>query len=248
MIQIAAVIQARMGSTRRPGKVTHFLAGVPMIDHILRRIQHVPEFDAVVLAVPDSPSEAPLAEAASRMGVRLVRGPEEDVLQRFILAGETVQARHIARICSDCPLVDLTLAQTLCRSHLESGADYTITPDSIPLGTGLELVRLDTLRQIARETASPIFREHVTNYIHAHPEQFRQNHVPAPAHLRGKTFRLTVDTDPDLVLMENIFKTFYTPLQPVLKLEDIIPYLDSHPELTQINTEVVQKDWRKEAK
>ncbi|SVD75943.1 uncharacterized protein METZ01_LOCUS428797, partial [marine metagenome] len=125
MNTVAAIIQSRMRSTRTPGKALRPLAGIPMTEHIIKRLQQVTEFDRIVLAVPDSPSEEPLVRLAQDTGIDLVQGPEDDVLQRFILAGDRTGADHILRVCGDNPLIDLNLARSLIRRHLETNADYT---------------------------------------------------------------------------------------------------------------------------
>ncbi|MCS5621352.1 MAG: NTP transferase domain-containing protein, partial [Nitrospinaceae bacterium] len=137
---VAAVLQARMNSTRFPGKAIYPLVGVPLTEHIINRIKAVTDFDHIVLAIPDSPSETPLVEMAQRLNIAIARGPEEDVLERFLIAADQVKAQHIVRICGDNPLIDRQLMRLLIRTHLKENADYTITPDPIPLGTGTEVV------------------------------------------------------------------------------------------------------------
>ena len=106
---VAAVLQARMTSTRLPGKSLYPLAGVPLIEHIINRIKSVTDIDHIVLAVPDLPSESNLIETAKRLNVAIIKGPEEDVLKRFLMAADHVKAQHIVRICGDNPLIDRQL-------------------------------------------------------------------------------------------------------------------------------------------
>ena len=244
MIAVAAVLQARMTSTRLPGKSLCPLAGVPLIEHIINRIKEVTDFDHIVLAVPDSPSETPLIETAQRLNVAITKGPEEDVLQRFLMAANQVKARHIVRICGDNPLIDRQLVRSLIQTHLAQDADYTITSDPIPLGTGTEVARVDALKQIAKTTTEPKYREHVTTWFHDYPAIGVQSRVPAPAYLINKSHRLTVDTENDLILMEKIFENFCTSASPLPDLEKVIEFLDTHPDVAQINASVHQKNWR----
>ena len=244
--KIAAIIQARTGSTRYPGKVFRPLGGVPMIEHIIKRIQQVPVFEAIVLAVPDSPSEHELVALAKRMGIVSLMGPEEDVLQRFILAGDRVEADHVLRVCGDSPLIDLELMNSLAQNHLASKADLTIPAGDIPRGTGTEMVRLSTLKEISAKATLKPYREHVTVYIYDHPDQYVISHVLPPAYLQGKTFRLTVDTDRDFLVMDKIYSVFFNPAQSAVNLEQAISYLETHPEVANLNADVIQKDWRLE--
>ncbi|MBI5428375.1 MAG: hypothetical protein HZA02_08890 [Nitrospinae bacterium] len=244
--KIAAVIQARTGSTRCPGKVFRKLAGIAMIEHIIKRVQQVPAFDRIVLAVPDSPAEDGLVAVARGMGIDSIKGPEEDVLRRFVMAGESVGAEHILRVCSDSPLIDLELMASLAQTHLEQNADLTVPTGEIPIGTGTEMVKFSSLREISEIADKKPYREHVTAFFYDHPDQYSIVRVSPPAYLQGKKFRLTVDTDRDLLLMEKIYSLFLDPADPVANLSRIVSYLESHPEIADLNADVPQKDWRLE--
>ena len=248
MVAVSAVLQARMNSTRFPGKALYPLAGIPLVEHIINRIKAVTDFDHIVLAIPDSPSETPLVEMAQRLNIAIARGPEEDVLERFLIAADQVRAQHIVRICGDNPLIDRQLMRLLIRAHLKENADYTITPDPIPLGTGTEVVKVKALKNIAETTTEPKYREHVTTWFHDNPAVVVQSCVPAPAYLKNKSHRLTVDTRSDMTLMEKIFDAFYTPKSPLPNLEKVIQFLDTRPDIAQLNSDTHQKNWRPEAK
>ena len=244
MVAVSAVLQARMNSTRFPGKAIYPLVGVPLTEHIINRIKAVTDCDHIVLAIPDSPSETPLVEMAQRLNIAIARGPEEDVLERFLIAADQVKAQHIVRICGDNPLIDRQLMRLLIRAHLKENADYTITPDPIPLGTGTEVVKVKALKSIAKTTTEPKYREHVTTWFHDNPTLVSQSHVPAPAYLMNKSHRLTVDTRNDLTLMEKIFDEFYSLASPLLDLEKVIHFLDTHLDVSQINADTPQKNWQ----
>ena len=244
MTAVSAILQARMSSTRFPGKALYPLAGVPLTEHIINRIKAVTDFDHIVLAVPDSPAETPLIEMAQRLNIVIARGPEEDVLERFLIAADQVKAQHIVRICGDNPLIDRQLMRLLIRAHLKENADYTITPDPIPLGTGTEVVKVKALKNIAGTTTEPKYREHVTTWFHDNPAALIQSRVPAPTYLINKPHRLTVDTRSDMTLMEKIFDAFYTPKSPLPNLEKVIQFLDTRPDIAQLNSDTHQKNWR----
>lgn len=244
--KLAAIIQARIGSTRLPGKTLRLLAGLPLIQHVIQRLKSADAIDQIVLAVPDSISEEPLVNLAERLGVTIAKGPEEDVLQRFIIAGEAVDAGHILRICSDNPLIDLNVINVQVKRHRKNLPDYTFTSDPIPRGTSAEIVRLNILKHIAEITVEKPYREHVTPYIRDHVDQFNICHSAAPKYLLGKPYRLTVDTDEDFLLMEKLYDLFFDFSHPVIDLEKVIHYLDAHPEIAELNAHVKQKDWRLE--
>jgi spore coat polysaccharide biosynthesis protein SpsF len=240
----AAIIQARMGSTRLPGKALRPLAGKTLTEHIIKRVQSVMEIDRIVLAIPLGSQEKPLQEIAGRLGIECLQGPEDDVLRRFILAGEQVGAEHLVRVCGDNPLVDLNLMRLLIQKHTTQGADYTVCSDPIPLGSGSEVVKLNTLKQIAGLTTEPVYREHVTTYFQDHPDAFHLEKIPAPAYLKNNNVRLTVDTEKDFYLLDQIYQKFYFPSQSPLNLEEVLRYLADNPRLSTHNSDIEQKNWR----
>jgi len=239
---VAAIIQARMGSTRFPGKSVRLLKGLSILEHIIIRLQQVPEIDRIQLATTEAETEAPLIEIAKKHKVAVFQGSEEDVLKRFIQAGEAIEAQHIVRVCGDNPLIDIPLLRSLITAHLESHADYTISADPIPLGTGCEVVCLETLKKFEEQASELKYREHVTTWFHDHNDKFTITRIEAPSYLRNRNFRLTVDTPQDFALMEKIFSE----LNPhsTIDLEDVITFLETHPEAVSLNSEVVQKNWR----
>ena len=247
MTSISAILQARMNSTRLPGKSLSLLAGIPLIEHIINRLKAVTDLDHIVLAIPDSDSEYLLIEKAKQLGITVIKGPEEDVLKRFLLAAEQVKAQHIVRVCGDDPLIDRQLMKSLIDIHLKQNADYTVTSDSIPLGTGTEVARVEALKQISQTTVEPKYREHVTTWFRDNPTTGVQPRVSAPTYLLDKPYRLTVDTESDLVFMEKIFKKFHAPASTIPDLEKVIHFLDSHPEIAQMNANIQQRDWRSQS-
>ena len=246
MVSVTAIIQARMGSTRFPGKSLRPIAGLPLLEHIIIRLQQVPEINHILLAVPEKDSELPLVDFAHRLQVPVFQGSEEDVLGRFIKAGASVQTEQVVRVCGDNPLFDIPLLSSLIQAHLLDQADYTLPLDPVPLGSACEIIRFETLKKIGELAKSSIYREHVTTWFHNHPSSFRIKRVNAPDYLKGCNFRLTVDTEQDFQLMEELFKNIPhspdSPLNPQLAIE----YLHAHPETASLNIDIPQKNWREE--
>lgn len=240
---VAAIIQARMGSTRFPAKSIRLLNRLPILEHIIIRLQQVPEIDQIQLATTDAKTEAPLIKIAKKYKVAVFQGSEEDVLKRFVQAGEAIEAKHIVRICGDNPLIDIPLLRSLITAHLESHADYTISADPIPLGTGCEVICLKTLKKIENQALGTKYREHVTTWFHDHNDKFTITRIEAPSYLKNRNFRLTIDTPQDFALMERIFSELNP--KPTINLEDVITFLRSHPEAVSLNSDIAQKDWRK---
>ena len=244
MVSVTAIIQARMGSTRFPGKSLHPIAGISLLEHIIIRLQQVSEIDHILLAIPDKESESPLIEFAHRLQIPVFQGSEEDVLGRFIKAGESIQTEHIVRVCGDNPLIDIPLLRSLVCAHRQDNADYTLPKEPVPLGSSCEIIRFEALKRIDALAQSSIYREHVTTWFHDHPASFHIKHVSAPDYLANHTFRLTVDTFQDFQLMEALFKNLpHSPDLP-LSLEAVINFLIAHPETTALNIDIPQNNWR----
>ena len=241
---VAAIIQARMGSTRLPGKSSHLLAGLSILEHIINRLQEVLEIDRIQLATTQAKTETPLIEIAKNLNIPVFQGSEDNVLDRFIQAGKTIGAQHLVRVCGDNPLIDIPLLRALITAHIESNADYTVPTDQIPLGVGCEVIRLETLKNIEQQAHELKYQEHVTTWIHDHHDKFAITRVEPPAYLKNCPFRLTVDTPEDFALMKEVFSQL-NPIPPSnLDLKDVIKFLDTHPQVSILNSKIKQKDWR----
>ena len=241
---VAAIIQARMGSTRLPGKSSHLLAGISILEHIINQLKQVPEIDQIQLATTQAKIEAPLIKIAKNLNIAIFQGSNENVLERFVYAGKAIGAEHLVRICGDNPFIDIPFVRTLVTKHIESNADYTIPADPVPLGMGCEVICLATLKQIEQQAHELKYQEHVTTWFHDHYEKFIITRVNPPSYLKNCPFRLTVDTPEDFALMKEIFSQ----LQPIspsnFNIENIIKFLNTHPEVSKINSNIEQKDWR----
>ena len=241
---VVAIIQARMGSTRLPGKSSHLLAGLSILEHIINRLQEVLEIDRIQLATTQAKTETPLIEIAKNLNIHVFQGSEDNVLDRFIQAGKTIGAQHLVRVCGDNPLIDIPLLRSLITAHIESNADYTVPTDQIPLGVGCEVIRLETLKNIEQQAHELKYQEHVTTWIHDHYDKFAITRVEPPAYLKNCPFRLTVDTPEDFALMKEVFSQL-NPIPPSnLDLKDVIKFLDTHPQVSTLNSKITQKDWR----
>jgi len=239
---IVAIIQARVGSTRLPGKVLKDVCGRQMLWHIVHRLKSSEKIDDIVLAIPDSTENDQLEGFARGLKLHCFRGSEEDVLSRYYGAAVEFGGWVIVRVTSDCPLIDPRVADMVVREHLNSRADYTASgvQGGFPPGLDTEAVTFDALEKAYKEANLIYEREHVTPYIYQHPELFKIQFVEASGKLRRPNLRLTVDTEEDLRLIREIFRRLYHNGQ-IFYTEDVIDLLDKHPELVAINAHVVQK-------
>lgn len=191
------VVQARMGSSRLPGKVLAELGGRPMLRFQLDRLADL-AVDELVVATSDRELDDPIAELATRSGVGIVRGPENDVLGRYLLALDHHPAGTVVRLTGDCPLSDPEIVEAVLGRHRQTGADYTsnVLPRTFPKGLDVEVIDAAALRTAGDEARLPLEREHVTPYLYRHPERFRLANLRSGDDLGRE--RWTVDTPEDL--------------------------------------------------
>jgi len=242
-MKVVAVVQARVGSTRLPGKVLKDISGKPMLWHVLNRLRLSTKIDSIILAIPDSKRNDQLEDFAKGLNLHHFRGSEADVLSRYYGAATKFGADVIVRLTSDCPLIDPRVIDKVIEQHLNSDADYTSNTirRTFPRGLGTEVFNFATLERAHREAKQDYEREHVTPYIYQHPNLFQLKSVEATGKLRRPDLRLTVDTEEDLKLIREIFKRLQRNGQ-VFYIEDVINLLDKHPELAAINAHVRQKE------
>ncbi len=237
--KVVAIIQARVGSTRLPGKVLQDICGKPMLWHMINRLKFSQKLDNIILAIPDSAPNDQLEGFAKRLGLACFRGSEEDVLSRYYRAAVEFGGDVIVRVTSDCPLIDPVVTDAVVREHLNSEVDYTVS-SNFPRGLDTEVFSLEALERTYKETGQDYEREHVTPYIYQHPEIFKLKSLEATGKLRRPDLRLTVDTEEDLQLIREIFKRLYRE-DRIFYTEEVVDLLDKYPELIAINAYISQK-------
>lgn len=241
-LKIAAILQARMGSSRFPGKVLSEIAGKPLLSHIVERIQATEKISAVILATTTSPGDDELAIYAEQNAIYCYRGEVDDVLARFYGAATQYKTDIIIRICCDDPLIDPDMLNALLEMHLQTKSDYTSTSHvrSFPMGVEAEVFNYDVLEKAFNLANKNYEREHVTPYFYEHPDLFKLAFLEATGKLRRPDIRLTVDMPEDMQLIQAIFNGLHRNGR-LFRAGDVIDFLDSHPELLLINKEITQK-------
>ena len=218
---ILAVLQARMSSSRLPGKVLAPVLGEPMIARQVERLRRSQRLDEIVVATSDQASDDKLAAAMVDLDLRVVRGPLDDVLARFLKALDSFPATTtMLRLTADCPLVDWRVLDAVIDHHLASGADYTdnTAARTFPHGLDVEVVTPEALRRAGREADSAYDHEHVTPYLYAEPGRFKTASItrsPSLAHPRW-----TVDFPEDLDFVRHVYEILY-PANPDFGTEDV---------------------------
>ncbi|MDF1793945.1 MAG: glycosyltransferase family protein [Thalassobaculaceae bacterium] len=243
----AAVIQARMTSTRLPGKVLMPAAGRPMLAHQIARVRRAESVGAVCVATTTNAADDPVATLAESEGVAVFRGSEHDVLDRFVRAAESVGADVAIRLTGDCPLSDPTLIDAVVGAFWDSdpAADYATNsfPRTWPIGLDVEVASLVALRTANAEATDSYDREHVMPFLYRQPERFRIARHPSAEDLSG--YRWTLDEHSDYALLVRILEAL-VPENPGFGWRDVIALLDAHPEWRTLNAGVGQKQRRYE--
>jgi glutamate-1-semialdehyde 2,1-aminomutase/spore coat polysaccharide biosynthesis protein SpsF len=230
----AVIVQARIGSTRLPGKVMLDLAGKPVLAHVLDRCRRITEADVVVCATPDAPACDPLVDLARACGVEVFRGPEEDVLARHLGAAKAMGASTIVRITSDCPLIDPEICDEVIRLRARSNVDYVSNNliRSYPHGLDCEVFTIEALSQAAASALEPEDRQHVTPWMRHAPKLSRANLSSNDASLAR--YRWTLDYPEDLAMLRELFLEF--PPDRLMHMRDVLEVLARRPELAEVNS------------
>jgi spore coat polysaccharide biosynthesis protein SpsF (cytidylyltransferase family) len=194
-----------MSSTRLPGKVLAELDGRPALHLLLSRLSRARELDDIAVATSDDPSDDALVAALEEADVSVLRGPKEDVLERYRLAADRLECDAIARITGDCPLIDPVVVDLVVGRWRHGREDYVancIEPRTFPDGMDTEVVSRSALEEAAAEATDPLDREHVTPFIRSRPDRFPQAAVEMrPAY---GDVRITLDTPEDLKLLDEV--------------------------------------------
>jgi spore coat polysaccharide biosynthesis protein SpsF len=238
-LNAAIIIQARMSSTRLPGKTMMPLAGRRMIYHVASRFAEAPVTGPLVVATSNEPSDDFIHTWTQGARAVCFRGSERDVLDRFRGAAEHVDSEYIVRATADNPLTWEGAIEHLGRHMTEQGCDYISHTRHMPLGLGLEMFTRDALFKAHDEAKQPHQREHVTPYFYENQDIFDCLWISPPKELEGD-YRLTVDTKEDLELMREIYDRLYTP-GSIIPAADAVQLLRDEPKLAAINSEVRQK-------
>lgn len=240
-----AIVQARMASTRLPGKALANLSGQSLLFHVLKRASKIQEVSATVLATSKNEENSPLILLADGMGLNTFAGSENNVLSRYCKAAEQFPADYIIRITGDNPFTDIDFADKTVELAKKTNADLC-SFSNLPLGTAVEIVKTKALFKALEKATKPYQLEHVTPYIKENPDQFKVVHKNADFQNPFPNLRLTVDTAEDLELAQLLYTALYR-AEP-FGLDAVIDYIKTHPELIDINSHVEQRSMKSSAK
>ena len=250
-MKVVAVVQARMGSTRLPGKVLLPAAGRPLLERMLDRVRAATTLDEVVVATTRAAADDSIRALAARAEVRCVSGSTTDLVDRHLQAARETGADVVVKIPSDCPLIDPAVIDEVVgffrRHHPRHAYVSNLHPSSWPDGNDVEVMRLDVLEEAGREARLPFQREHTTPFIWDRPERYPLANVVWPGGRDlGASHRLTLDYVEDYQLISAVFTALYRVDAPIFSVDQIIAYLEEHPEVRALNTAHLGTSWTKQ--
>src|SRR3989338_7529202 len=235
-MKVIAIVQARMGSTRLPGKMTKEILGKPIVEYVFDRVRPSKRLTEIWLATTTDTSDDVLAEWAKNHGVKCYRGSMNDVLDRYYQTAKLAEADVVVRITGDCPLADCQVIDCVINEYLTEYPkfDYVCNtqPPTFPDGLDTEVVSFVALEKAWQEARLSSEREHVTPYIWNHPEIFRLHNIVSPHDLSAQ--RWTLDTAEDLEFIRRIVAECQH-RGVYCGLEEIMDIIAAHPEWLAIN-------------
>lgn len=241
-MKIIATVEARMTSTRLPGKVLLDAGGQPMLAHLINRLKSVSSLDGVVLATTTNQTDDVLEEFSKKMKIGCYRGNEDDVMSRVIGAAESVNADIIVEITGDCPIIDPEIIEQVIRVFKENNVDYVSNAHvrSYPDGMDVQVFPLEVLKRSSLMTNDPLDHEHVTLHIRNNPEIFSRIHLVSPPETHWPELGLTLDEPNDYELLKKIINHFEKS-KLFFSCRDVVSLLRNKPEWVEINKTVVRK-------
>lgn len=242
-MKIIATIEARMASSRLPGKVLMEAAGTPMLYHLLKRLSKAQFIDDFIIATTDNPKDDQIINFANSHNFKFFRGSEDDVMSRVIGAAEFMNAELVVEITGDCPLIDPSIVDQVISTFLNNDVEYVSNVDvrSFPDGMDVQVFSLKTLKKSASLTKDEKDREHVTLHIRKNPEIFSRINFVSPPELFWPELGLTLDEYPDYILIKNIIENFFRKNKSYFTCHEVINYLKKNKSLLKINENILRK-------
>lgn len=231
---ILAILQARVSSTRLPGKVLMPILGKPMLIRQIERVKRAGLIDGLLVATSRDASDDPIEKLCLENHITCYRGKLDDVLDRFYQAAKPLRPDHMVRLTGDCPLIDPHLIDQVITFHLQEGFDYTsnTVEPTFPDGLDVEVFRFSCLERAWEETKLPSQREHVTLFMYRHPERFRIGSFKNGTDL--SPLRWTVDEPPDFEMVTRVYEALY-PSNPEFSTEDVLALFEKNKWLKDVN-------------
>ncbi len=239
-LEVTAIIQARMTSNRLPGKVLMEVMGRPLLSFQVERLRFSKMIDNIIIATTTNKEDDPIMELAQKEGIKVYRGSEDDVLDRYYQTAIEYGAEHIMRLTGDCPLIAPDICDSIADAYFENGADYIRTGETFAEGLDCGIISFQALSNAWHEAKLKYEREHVTLYIRNHPEKFRN--VTIENETDDSNYRITVDEKEDFLVVKTILENLYKGTDRYFTIEEIKSFLDKHHEIYKLNAHIIRNE------
>lgn len=243
-MKVVCLVQARVGSTRLPGKILKEICGKTILHHEIDRLKKCKEIDEIVIATTDKEDDDKIVNEAKKLSVKYFRGSENDVLSRFYYAAKENNADIIVRVTSDCPCIDFEILDKMLiyfkDKYKEKQVDYlsNTIKRTYPRGYDIEIFTFSALEKSYINAKKEYEREHVTPYIYDKTNNFLKLSFENKEDY--SEYRVTLDTIEDFIVIKNIFENLYYK-NPYFKLNDVVQYLNNNLHIVDINKHIEQK-------
>lgn len=235
---LAAIIQARMTSTRLPGKVLMKVMGRPLLSYQLERLRRVKKIEKIIVATTNNKEDDPIVDLCKNEDVDFYRGSEHDVLDRYYQTATKFGVKHIMRITADCPLIDPAICADVIDVYFKSGADFVHTGLTFAEGVDCEILSFRALERAWNEANLKSEREHITLYLHNHPELFKK--ITLTNETDDSRYRFTVDEPEDFLVVKAVLEKLYKKNAQLFTTDEIKKFMDTHQEIFRLNLNIVR--------
>lgn len=235
-----AIIQARMTSTRLPGKVLMEVMGRPLLSYQIERLRLSKRINEIIIATTTNKEDDPIVELSQKETLKVYRGSENNVLDRYYQTAKKYKIEHILRITADCPLIDPNICDHIIKVYFNSGADYVHTGESFAEGFDCGIISFQTLSAAWHEAKLNSEREHVTLYIRNHPEKF--NNIAFENETDDRDYRITVDEQKDFIVVKAILESLYKETKIFLSAREIKSFIDNNPDIYNLNVDIIRNE------
>ncbi|MFB5085878.1 glycosyltransferase family protein [Psychrobacillus sp. PGGUH221] len=232
------IIQARMGSTRLPGKILKQLGDSDVLTYVTSRCKKINSVQEVIVATSTLAQDDAIEDWCKKHHVTYFRGSEDDVLSRYVDCAKKYEPDYVMRVTSDCPFVDYEMASEMVSLMDKERKDIVVLDGELPRGLAVELISYASLLKIEEIGHEPRHREHVTYYAYEFAEQFEAITYKVPDNRKAPELRITLDTEEDYELIKAVAKQFNNLL---ISSATVIEYLKNTPEVASLNAHIEQK-------
>lgn len=240
-MRYSAMIQARYGSSRLPGKILMNMGGKPVLQRVIERVQRSQYIDEAIVVTSVDKQNLPVLRLCADLGVQVFAGAEDDVLDRYYQMAKLIKPDYVVRVTADCPCYDWSILDQAIES-MTPETDYLADfGETLPDGLDIEIIKFSALKIAWQKANLASEREHVTQYIRKHPEEFRHRNFTCPFGSLGY-FRWTLDEQEDFVLIEKIYNHFLSMGREDFLTQDILEFISANPGLSKINAKYARNE------